>query len=155
MTDHTERELAVFSEARRLTISQRSAFLDRACAGALALRRRVEELLKASDEAGNFLERLVAVPSERTVPVAPAEKSGDRIGRYKLLQQIGEGGCGVVYMAEQEEPVRRRAIEAVLSLEPSSTTMISCGSPRDFAPPANGGNTSANPGFLIVCWDNE
>src|SRR5204863_7359588 len=39
---------------------------------------------------------------------ATAEKAGDRIGRYKLLQQIGEGGCGVVYMAEQEEPVRRR-----------------------------------------------
>jgi len=43
------------------------------------------------------------------------EKPGDRIGRYKLLQQIGEGGCGVVFMAEQEEPVRRpcRAIKVI------------------------------------------
>ena len=45
-----------------------------------------------------------------------AEKPGDRIGRYKLLQQIGEGGCGVVYMAEQEEPVRRRVALKVIKL---------------------------------------
>ena len=44
------------------------------------------------------------------------EKPGDRIGRYKLLQQIGEGGCGVVYMAEQEEPVRRRVALKVIKL---------------------------------------
>ena len=45
-----------------------------------------------------------------------SEKPGDRIGRYKLLQQIGEGGCGVVYMAEQEEPVRRRVALKVIKL---------------------------------------
>ena len=44
------------------------------------------------------------------------EKPGDKIGRYKLLQQIGEGGCGVVYMAEQEEPVRRRVALKVIKL---------------------------------------
>jgi eukaryotic-like serine/threonine-protein kinase len=46
----------------------------------------------------------------------PTEKSGDRIGRYRLLRQIGEGGCGVVYMAEQEEPVRRRVALKVIKL---------------------------------------
>ena len=46
----------------------------------------------------------------------PAEKPGDNIGRYKLLQKIGEGGCGVVYMAEQEEPVRRRVALKVIKL---------------------------------------
>src|SRR5262249_36974005 len=50
------------------------------------------------------------------VAVPPTEKPGDRIGRYKLLQQIGEGGCGVVYMAEQEEPVRRRVALKVIKL---------------------------------------
>src|SRR5437016_1316208 len=45
-----------------------------------------------------------------------SEKPGDRIGRYKLLQQIGEGGCGVVYMAQQEEPVRRRVALKVIKL---------------------------------------
>src|SRR5947207_1617443 len=49
-----------------------------------------------------------------SVPIT--EKPGDRIGRYKLLQQIGEGGCGVVYMAEQEEPIRRRVALKVIKL---------------------------------------
>ena len=45
---------------------------------------------------------------------SPLEKPGDRIGRYKLLERVGEGGCGVVYVAEQTEPVRRRvALKAV------------------------------------------
>src|SRR5262249_7265817 len=48
--------------------------------------------------------------------VSLTEKPGDRIGRYKLLQKIGEGGCGVVYMAEQEEPVRRRVALKVIKL---------------------------------------
>src|SRR5262245_14864445 len=47
-------------------------------------------------------------------PMPPSEKPGDRIGRYKLLEQIGEGGCGVVYVAEQEEPVRRRVALKVI-----------------------------------------
>src|SRR6266403_509249 len=48
--------------------------------------------------------------------ILPTEQPGDRIGRYKLLQKIGEGGCGVVYMAEQEEPVRRRVALKVIKL---------------------------------------
>ena len=49
-------------------------------------------------------------------PMPPSEKPGDRIGRYKLLEQIGEGGCGVVYVAEQEEPLRRRVALKVIKL---------------------------------------
>ena len=51
-----------------------------------------------------------------TVVLPITEKPGDKIGRYKLLQQIGEGGCGVVYMAEQEEPVHRRVALKVIKL---------------------------------------
>ena len=85
-----------------------------------ALRQRIEELLKASEESCACLDDLSAVSpgpggTVRQSPV-PAEKPGDRIGRYKLLQQIGEGGCGVVYMAEQEEPVRRRVALKVIKL---------------------------------------
>jgi serine/threonine protein kinase len=53
-----------------------------------------------------------------------AEKPGDRIGRYKLLQQIGEGGCGVVYMAEQEEPVRRRVALKIIKLGMDTRNVI-------------------------------
>jgi len=109
MNDSPDRDVLVFAEAIQLSIGERSAYLERACGADEQLRQRVERLLKASDQLGDFLEQ----PAPEAVPVASAEasvgeKPGDRIGRYKLLQQIGEGGCGVVYMAEQEEPVRRR-----------------------------------------------
>jgi len=112
MIDPPDREVAVFSAARRLPPHARAAYLDEACAGDAALRRRVEELIRASEEAGGFLQNAAAIPpvpkaTIRVKPV-PIEKPSDRIGRYKLLQQIGEGGCGIVYMAEQQEPVRRQ-----------------------------------------------
>jgi WD40 repeat protein/tRNA A-37 threonylcarbamoyl transferase component Bud32 len=145
-----DREVAVFSAARRLPAGKRAAYLDEACAGDATLRQRVEELLLASEEAGGFLQdpapgaqrpadTLVSanslpnaaasgeeggnrialcytVMASAGVPAASGEKAGDRIGRYKLLQQIGEGGCGMVYMAEQEEPVRRRVALKVIKL---------------------------------------
>ncbi len=54
----------------------------------------------------------------------PNEKAGNRIGRYKILQEIGEGGCGVVYMAEQEEPVRRRVALKVIKLGMDTKSVI-------------------------------
>jgi serine/threonine protein kinase/WD40 repeat protein len=128
MPDLPERELVVFSAARRLPHSERAAYLDQACAGDTALRQRVEELLQASEEAGGFLESPAAVlpgPDAPSRPApAPAQKPGDRIGRYKLLQQIGEGGCGIVYMAEQEEPVRRRVALKVIKLGMDTKSVI-------------------------------
>src|SRR6266404_9609289 len=126
MIEPSEREVAVFSTARRLPADERAAYLDEACAGDAVLRQRVEELLVAGDEAGGFLQEpasgaqrtreALASPNPLQKFAAPAEKAGDRIGRYKLLQQIGEGGCGAVYMAEQEEPVRRRVALKVIKL---------------------------------------
>ncbi len=86
--------------------AERRAFLDEACGGDEALRRRVEDLLEADDRTGGILDRGsdgLTGPHE-----PPGEQTGDRVGPYKLLQQIGEGGMGIVYMAEQTEPVRRR-----------------------------------------------
>jgi serine/threonine protein kinase/WD40 repeat protein len=61
---------------------------------------------------------------ENMVVVSIIEKSGDRIGRYKLLQQIGEGGCGIVYMAEQDEPIRRRVALKIIKLGMDTKTVI-------------------------------
>jgi eukaryotic-like serine/threonine-protein kinase len=98
----------------------RARYLQEACAGDAALYGRVEELLRAHDEAGGFFSQPSKAPplsqSPGTIALPVTEKAGDKIGHYKLLQQIGEGGCGVVYMAEQEEPVRRRVALKVLKL---------------------------------------
>src|SRR6266851_8643062 len=109
MNDVQKQDVITFSEALDLPLSERAAYLDRACAGDQKLRQRVEGLLLTHDQAGGFLERPPAeMASGSRLGASAGEKPGDRIGRYKLLQQIGEGGCGVVYMAEQEAPVRRR-----------------------------------------------
>ncbi|MGD0615443.1 MAG: serine/threonine-protein kinase, partial [Verrucomicrobiota bacterium] len=120
MPQPSEHEIEVFNVALELSSGQRAAYLDEACAGDAALRRGVEQLLAASEAAGAFLESPAAVPPKPGATIrldlTPTEKPGDRIGRYKLLQQIGEGGCGVVYMAEQEEPVHRRVALKVIKL---------------------------------------
>jgi serine/threonine protein kinase/Leucine-rich repeat (LRR) protein len=109
---------AVFEVALTLSGSERAAYLERACAGDMPLRGRVEALLGAFERAGGFMNRPVIPALGQTVrvPLPLTEKPGDRIGRYKLLEQIGEGGCGVVYVAEQEEPVRRRVALKVIKL---------------------------------------
>ena len=125
MTDLPDRELAVFSAARRLPAAERTAYLDQACAGDPTLRQHVEELLEAEQEAGAFLESQAPGSGETVrLPILPSEKPGDRIGRYKLLQQIGEGGCGVVYMADQEEPVRRKVALKVIKLGMDTKNVI-------------------------------
>ena len=108
----------IFADALRLSAEQRSAYLDEASGGDVALRQRVEALLEGYEEAGGFLEDSAA----RTVPAM--EKPGDMIGRYKLLQQIGEGGCGVVYLAEQEVPVRRQVALKVIKLGMDTKSVI-------------------------------
>src|SRR5437016_6345610 len=119
MTEQPNREVAVLNAALELRPAERAAYLDEACAGDAALRQQVEDLLGAHAAAEGFLEAPPAgfdVTRTGRVTFLVTEKPGDRIGRYKLLQQIGEGGCGVVYMAEQEEPVRRRVALKVIKL---------------------------------------
>jgi hypothetical protein len=129
MSESQNREISVFAAALDLPADQLDAYLDQACAGNTELREQVEALLRVHDDAGTFFDKLGPVVRPTSVDGAmtgssdavhlrgiPVEKTGDRIGRYKLLQQIGEGGCGVVYMAEQEEPVRRRVALKVIKI---------------------------------------
>jgi serine/threonine protein kinase len=85
--------------------SRQAAYLDGACQGDAALRQRVESLLAEHKRLGSFME---ATPLEATLGAALANYPGMQIGPYRLLQEIGEGGMGVVYMAEQTEPVQRK-----------------------------------------------
>src|SRR5512137_575306 len=98
--------------------AERAAYLDQACAGQPELRRQLEVLLAAHDRSGTFLERAAAATDQPTLKLdLPREEApGTVIGRYKLLEKIGEGGAGVVYMAEQTEPIRRRVALKVIKL---------------------------------------
>ena len=119
MPEPIDREEAIFEAAVHLETMERTEYLSRVCGPDAKMRERIASLLAAHDRAGAFLEQpasgaallaTVKLPEveNRDRATGLTEKPGDQIGRYKLLQQIGEGGCGVVYMAEQEEPVRRR-----------------------------------------------
>ncbi|HWD18103.1 MAG TPA: protein kinase [Verrucomicrobiae bacterium] len=106
----SERE--IFLEAlKHESPAARAAYLDQACGNRAATREAVETLLR-HHKPDDFM-----MPKGWSAPLAPiTEKAGDQIGPYKLLQQIGEGGCGVVYMAEQETPLRRRVALKVIKL---------------------------------------
>lgn len=119
----------IFHDAREKTDpAERAGFLDGACGNDMFLRTKVEALLKADAEAGSFLtEGMQGSDPDATIPqagrgaasrasVTPFEQAGEMIGRYKLLQQIGEGGFGSVWMAEQREPVKRRVALKVIKL---------------------------------------
>jgi serine/threonine protein kinase/tetratricopeptide (TPR) repeat protein len=117
-------ERSIFMEALAKQGAERSAYLAEACGGDAALLQRVEALLQSHEQAGNFLAKPVAerLAEQRAMPAGGEATSGSLptaesdssarpgtvIGPYKLLQQIGEGGMGTVFMAEQTEPVQRK-----------------------------------------------
>jgi serine/threonine protein kinase len=135
-----QREEDLFDAARKMsTAAARSEFLDGNCGGDAALRARVEGLLTAATDAERFFDeggsvmisQEVAAHFTRTLRAAagsvsaPGEEPiGTRIGRYKLVEKIGEGGCGVVYLADQEEPVRRRVALKIIKLGMETKSVI-------------------------------
>jgi hypothetical protein len=138
MSTRIPREKAVYCQALEITDpEQRRQFLNQACGADEALREQVERLLGLSQSAGDFfsechsaLEAAAADADPAQVPLAAAsaleaeaQESG-RIGPYKLLQKLGEGGCGVVYMAEQEQPIRRRVALKIIKLGMDTKSVI-------------------------------
>jgi eukaryotic-like serine/threonine-protein kinase len=154
MSNSNQREEMLFHAARMLTEARsRQAFLDQVCLEDPDLRGRLEALLASQADAENFFSDAAstklfsfsegeAASRTRTphtngtngtngtrghgagVERSPAEAPGTRIGRYKLLQRIGEGGGGVVYMGEQEEPVRRRIALKIIKLGMDTKSVI-------------------------------
>jgi serine/threonine protein kinase len=107
-------KLLFLTALERSTPEQWPAYLDEACAGELELRRRVEVLLQAHLEAGSALDWPEAEPTLAVDRVVSPERPGMALGSYELLEQIGEGGFGVVFLAEQRQPVRRQVALKVL-----------------------------------------
>jgi tetratricopeptide (TPR) repeat protein len=107
----------IFLEALELkTPTDRQAFIAERCGYDVDLRKQVESLIAASQKAGSFLEdpAVQAAHFLVTTDQPISEKRGAQIGPYKLLQEIGEGGMGTVFMAEQLEPVRRKVALKVI-----------------------------------------
>jgi len=144
MTKTTQQVEALFDAARQLASpAARRAFLDQACAEDAQLRAWVEALLSAQADAEKFfseiapftttsladLERAVTRTGSLGADLREGESvliegPGSRIDRYKLLQKIGEGGCGVVYMAEQDKPVHRRVALKIIKLGMDTKSVI-------------------------------
>ncbi len=120
------REEALFTLAQAKAGADRAAFLDRECAGDPALRARVEVLLSAHEAPEPLLDRIGGArrPAVLLPRAGDDEAVGQTLGRYKLLEKVGEGGCGVVYVAEQTEPVRRRVALKVIKLGMDTKSVV-------------------------------
>jgi WD40 repeat protein/serine/threonine protein kinase len=126
MANNSEREKEIFGEALELgSLEEQRAFVKGACGGDEALQRAIEALLESYSKAGSFIPTRLTAPPDATPPGSTSsEGPGTLIGRYKLLQKIGEGGMGVVYMAEQEDPVRRKVALKIIKLGMDTRSVV-------------------------------
>src|SRR5687768_16556620 len=112
-------EQQLFDVARKMEAgTAREAYLQQACGDDEALGQRVRALLQAFDAGASFLEP--PIPSMLATEELLREGPGTQLGPYKLMEQIGEGGMGLVFVAEQHEPVRRKV--ALKLIKPGKDT---------------------------------
>ena len=126
MTEMSPAETVFFAALAKVDPAERAAYLDEACGADTDLRRCVDRLLAAHPQVGSFLRDDDVAPTSSPAGVGPemsggptvelptTERPGTVIGPYKLLQQIGEGGMGTVFMAEQTQPVQRKVALKVI-----------------------------------------
>ena len=118
-------EERIFHLARELSDpANRVEYLDQICAGDQALRNRVEALLQAHEHADGFLRSGQPEPAPTIEGPPVAERMGKTIGRYRLMEKIGEGGMGIVFVAEQERPIRRKVAIKVIKPGMDSRAVI-------------------------------
>ena len=136
MSAGTDKEQWLFAAALPIANpDERETFLQAACADDAGLRRRIAEMLAEHEPSERFfsgclasltiddIEASEAAEFENDRPIA-GEMAGLRVGRYRLLRQLGEGGCGVVYLAEQEQPVRRHVAFKIIKLGMDTRSVI-------------------------------
>lgn len=117
-------ELEIYTEAISLRDrAQRESFLDQACDGDPALRKRIDQLLKHAESVGDFLQEPAVVLAE-TALQSTSMSVGARLGLYKLCEKIGEGGMGIVYVAEQSQPVRRKVAIKIVKPEMATESVV-------------------------------
>ena len=125
MTAKQKDEKSIFKAALELkTPPERTAYVEKVCAADPALKERILALLKAREHKGDFLEALLDEPAVSLEDQNLEEKPDTVIGRYKLLEQIGEGGMAVVYMAEQQEPIHRKVALKIIKLGMDTKSVI-------------------------------
>ena len=115
---------SIYNTALDKPPGQREAYLEGVCGNDVGLRSKIDALLRANVEAGSFMVEPARSElafetvdcTEASPPTSVAEQAGQYIGHYKLLQSIGEGGFGTVWMAEQREPVKRRVAVKIIKL---------------------------------------